>query len=154
MAGVVKVVHSWRCVSDAVVAALSEPTTDPFIRPILVAPGNAQSRSLLQSLARRHGIAAGIDTTTPLGLRERLEEDLLGIKRENDPWQPGPLALRICRVIENNSPGFEVVSAHLEASRRQGVPRATWTTARQAADAIYALARDPHDVLNAWSTLR
>ena len=120
MAGVVKVFHSWRCVSDAVVAALSEPTTDPFVRPILVAPGNAQSRSLLQSLARRHGIAAGIDTTTPLGLRERLEEDLLGVKRENDPWQPGSLALRICRVIENNSPGFEVVSAHLEASRRQG----------------------------------
>ena len=103
MAGVVKVVHSWRCVSDAVVAALSEPTADPFVRPILVAPGNAQSRSLLQSLARRHGIAAGIDTTTPLGLRERLEEDLLGIKRENDPWQPGSLALRICRVIENLS---------------------------------------------------
>ena len=151
MAGVVKVFHSWRCVSDAVVAALSEPTTDPFVRPILVAPGNAQSRSLLQSLARRHGIAAGIDTTTPLGLRERLEEDLLGVKRENDPWQPGPLALRICRVIENNSPGFEVVSAHLEASRRQGVPRATWTTARQAADAICALARDSHDVLNAWA---
>ena len=151
MAGVVKVFHSWRCVSDAVVAALSEPTTDPFVRPILVAPGNAQSRSLLQSLARRHGIAAGIDTTTPLGLRERLEEDLLGVKRENDPWQPGSLALRICRVIENNSPGFEVVSAHLEASRRQGVPRATWTTARQAADAICALARDSHDVLNAWA---
>ena len=76
MAGVVKVFHSWRCVSDAVVAALSEPTTDPFVRPILVAPGNAQSRSLLQSLARRHGIAAGIDTTTPLGLRERRHAEL------------------------------------------------------------------------------
>ena len=120
MAGVVKVVHSWRHVSDAVVAALSEPITDPFVRPTLVTPSNAQSRSLLQSLACRRGIAAGIDTTTPQGLRARLEEDLLGIERETDPWQPGPLALRICRLIETNRPGFEVVSAHLEASRQQG----------------------------------
>ena len=151
MAGVVKVVHSWRHVSDTVVAALSEPITDPFVRPTLVTPSNAQSRSLLQSLACRRGIAAGIDTTTPQGLRARLEEDLLGIERETDPWQPGPLALRICRLIETNRPGFEVVSAHLEASRRQGVPRAAWTTARQAADAICALARDSHEVLTAWA---
>ncbi|BCY24984.1 exodeoxyribonuclease V subunit gamma [Propionibacterium sp. NM47_B9-13] len=154
MTGVVKVVHSWSDVRDAVVAALSEPTSDPFVRPILVAPGNAQSRALLQSLARRHGIAAGIDTTTPQGLRARLEEDLLGIERETDPWQLGPLALRISRLIETNPLGFEIVSAHLEASRRRGVPRAAWTTARQAADAIYALARDSHEVLSAWADVQ
>ncbi|MSS45378.1 exodeoxyribonuclease V subunit gamma [Cutibacterium sp. WCA-380-WT-3A] len=151
MTGAVRVAYSWRDVSDAVVTALSEPATDPFIRPILVTPNYAQARALLQSLARRHGVAAGIQITTTQGLRARLEDDLLGIDRDTDPWQPGPLALRIALLIETDSPGFEVVSAHLEASRCLGVPRASWTTARQAADAIYALTRDCHDVLSAWA---
>ncbi|MGK2308440.1 exodeoxyribonuclease V subunit gamma [Cutibacterium sp. V947] len=151
MAGVVKVVHSWHQVCEAVTAALAQPSEDPFIRPLLVTPSAAHSRALLQELARRHGIAAGIQSATPQGLRTRLEEQLLGIERGEDPWRPGPLALRIARIIETDSPGFEIVSAHVDASRRQGIPRASWTTARQAAEALTALVRDSHEVLRTWS---
>ena len=151
MAGVVKVVRTWHQVREAVTTALAQPTEDPFVRPLLVAPSTAHSRALLQSLARRHGIAAGIQSTTPHGLRTHLEEQLLGIGRDEDPWRPGPLALRIARIIETDSPGFEIVSAHVDASLRQGIPRASWTTARQAAEALTALARDSHEVLRTWA---
>ena len=48
MAGVVKVVRTWHQVREAVTTALAQPTEDPFVRPLLVAPSTAHSRALLQ----------------------------------------------------------------------------------------------------------
>ena len=51
MAGVVKVVRTWHQVREAVTTALAQPTEDPFVRPLLVAPCNPLPAAMALPLA-------------------------------------------------------------------------------------------------------
>lgn len=144
------IVASWEEAVEAALGGLTQPTHDPFLRPVLVAPGRAQGRALLQRLALQDGVAAGIDPVTPARLRADLERDLLGVDPEADPWSSGALAVRIAAVLDLDEPWLAPVHRHLQVSAEQGIPRAAWTTSRQVATALARLIVDSPDLLERW----
>lgn len=144
----------WDTLADDAATILSAPRADPFAVPLLVTSSTAHSRALGQAVARRCGVAAGLQGMSPAGLRAHLEEAVLGVDAEADRWSGEALTLRILDVIDSprlaGDPDLEPVRQHLAHSADRGVPRPAWTTARRAGSALEALVRQNPALLARW----
>lgn len=78
----------------AVIDAIDRRSPGPFDRPLVMVQHRAAARLLTLELARRHGIAASIDTISPMQLVRRLHQ-----APSPDPWAGGPLRWRIARLL-------------------------------------------------------
>ncbi len=114
----------------ALAADLAAPRDDPFERDLVAVPMQGQGRWLLQRLGgvlgvrpgRTDGVAARIELPTPTRLMRDLEQEVLGLGPDEDPWATDRLAWTMLRAFEiaANEPWFRDVAVHLSDSERPG----------------------------------
>ena len=100
--------------AEALAAVLREcwsgPRADLFDFDLAVVPGPGFQRWLSQQWATADGICAGIEFTSPGGLRRRFDAD--------DPWRPDRLVWPLLRLaLESDDPTLADLQRHLAASR-------------------------------------
>lgn len=118
----------WDAVCAAVAGVLSSPLPDPFIKELVVVPGQAHRRHLSQRLAATLGVGdsvcAGVDFPTLGSVRRRLESTVLGIDPAHDPWRTRGLALALVEALADcrDESWFAPLAQHLrsDAESRPG----------------------------------
>lgn len=146
------VARDWSGVVSTALGLLGGQRADPFLLPLLVVPSRAHARALAQRVAREHGVAAGLEGTTPSRLRTDLERSLLGLDPRTDPWRADALALRIAAVLEDGDrPWLADVDRYLERMGTAGVPSPAWDLAVRTAGFLLRLSRRWPEVLRAWA---
>lgn len=146
------VARDWSGVVSTALGALGGQRPDPFVLPLLVVPSRAHARALAQQVARQHGVAAGLEGTTPSRLRTDLERSMLGLDPRTDPWRADALALRIAAVLEDGDrPWLADVDRYVDRMSTAGVRSPAWDLSARTAGFLLRLARRWPEVLRAWA---
>lgn len=123
--------------------ALLQPVDDPFVRPLVLAPGAALQRWLSQRIATAtpEGIRAGVRFAHPA----ELEELVSGFDPRDDPWSPARLVWAVLDLADATPPGLEPLVANLAASPQR------YANAARVARLLGRYAQHRPDLLAAWS---
>lgn len=138
---------------DALAAAVTSSATDPFLMVPVCVPDAGTQRWASQGLARRLGVAAGMELTSLPAWLRTLREDLSGVGRDADPWRPDRLAWPLLEVLDqaHGEPWARVLTAHLPAPGEGSLPGRRMHTARRLAHLLRRYCRDAPDLVEAWA---
>lgn len=153
---------TWRQACAWVGAQLAGTRSDPFAQDLVIVPTASHQRSLSQFLASVEGagVCAGVDFVTIDRLRHKLDEQLLGIDADLNPWQPRTLALHVLAAMDasQDQEWFQPIQLHLKAgcdgeqdNRAADRPGRRLVTARHIAHLFTDYLREGQNMVLAWN---
>lgn len=137
--------HDAVALASELARALVRPVADPFVQPLVLAPGAALQRWLSQQIATAtpQGIRAGVLLADP----GRLGTLVSGLEPRDDPWSPERLVWAILEVADAAPPGLEPLVANLDASPQR------FANASRVARLLDRYARHRPDLLAGWASV-